>query len=72
MRRHRLDARIVAVAAIVVAQLGMLTAVLDARLGSPLPGWAGFAEMACFLAAAAIGLVVRRHPAGRGGTPLDT
>lgn len=55
MSMHRLNARIFAVGGIVVGQLGVLTAVLNARLAGHSIGWVAAVELACFLAAAVLG-----------------
>ena len=55
----RLNTRILAVGALVVLQLAVLTSVLDARLPGHAGGWAMPAEVLCFVAAAALGLTAR-------------
>ncbi|GAC1362255.1 MAG: hypothetical protein NVSMB32_02410 [Actinomycetota bacterium] len=60
---NRLNAHIMAVGVIIVSQLGVLTAVLDVRLGEHPLGWVAAAQLVCFLLAFAVGLTApRRQP----------
>ena len=56
---QRLNVRILAVGGIVVGQLAVLTALLNARLATHSLGWVLAVEFPCVAAAAALGLTAR-------------